>query len=249
MIKFKHPDIENIKAALRLRNVVLCGVLFFLIFKSLLGFSSALVLLPAYILLTVAFLLNFFAYLLLKNNRLLYYFSNFQFVLDLLLIILAIYFSGGIENTWGFLLSVVIVISGLYFSLATALTMAFLSIIAFAGMVWLEYLELIPHFGAYGTDTWKNLPYMIDYISAMVVLYLGAAAISVSAGYNFKKRKEEAEAYAQELKNKIKTIENFNQELRDKYADIERMNELFVGRELEMVHLKEEIARLKGKKA
>lgn len=244
----KKFEIENIYASLRLRNMVLSGVLFFLVFKTLLGFASAQVLFPAYIILTIAFLLNFLAYLLIKNEKILIMFSYLQFGLDLIVILLALYFSGGIENTWGFLLSVVIVISGLYFSFITAFLIATLSILAFAGMVWLEYLEAIPHFTAYGLNMWKNLPYIIDYITAMLVLYVGAAIVSTQAGYNFKKRREETEAYTSELKDKLKTIEHFNRELRQKYEDIEKLNKLFVGREMEMIKLKEELARLKGEK-
>ena len=182
------------------------------------------------------------------SEKILIVFAKLQFVLDLFVILLALYFSGGIENSWGFLLSIVIVISGLYFSLATALFIAFFAICAFGGMVWLEYMEIIPHVNAYGMDIWKNLPYLIDYISAMFVLYIGAAIVSVSAGHDHKKRREEADEYARELQKKIHTIEQFNQELRNKYADIERLNQLFVGRELEMAKLKEEIKRLKSQK-
>ncbi|OGC04950.1 hypothetical protein A2276_03230 [candidate division WOR-1 bacterium RIFOXYA12_FULL_43_27] len=242
---FAKTEIGNIYSSLRVRNIVLCGVLFFLVFKTLLGFVSAKILLPAYIILTAAFLLNFLAYVLLKSKKILFIFSYLQFVLDLVVIVLALYFSGGIENTWGFLMAVTIAISGLYFSFATAIFIAIMAIIAFGGMVWLEYLQIIPHFNAYGLDIWKNTPYVVDYFSAMLVLYVGSAVVSASAGYNLKKRKEDADAYAEELKKKIKTIEEFNRELRSKYADIERLNQLFVGRELEMVKLKEEIKELK----
>lgn len=242
-------EIQNIYSALRLRNIVLLGVIFFLVFKTVFGFASATILFPAYMILSLAFLLNFLGYLLIKNERILMVFARFQFILDLFVILLALYFSGGIENSWGFLLSIVIVISGLYFSLATALFIAFFAICAFAGMVWLEYMEIIPHTNAYGLDIWKNLPYLFDYISAMFVLYIGAAVVSVSAGHNFKRRKEETDEYAKELQKKIHTIEQFNQELRSKYSDIERLNQLFVGRELEMAKLKDEIKRLKAEKA
>jgi PAS domain S-box-containing protein len=49
--------------------------------------------------------------------------------------------------------------------------------------------------------------------------------------------------------NLEKLVDERTKELENKYAELERMNKLFVGRELRMVELKEEIAALKQSKA
>jgi len=98
----------------------------------------------------------------------------------LLFVIVALYFNGGIENTWLFFPVLIIFVSGYLLDLQTSLIFALSSFFAVVAMFLLENTGAIPHFNAYGIPTlyWKYPAYIKDYLIGMFFLYFAAAVLS-----------------------------------------------------------------------
>jgi len=115
------------------------------------------------------------------------------------LIILALYFNGGIENTWLFFPVFVIFFSGYLFSVRASLAYAVVSYLSILLMFFLEYFKIIPHFGIYNLSElyWRNTEYCIDYLVGMFMLYFFAA---FSSGYLNQIMAQAAERLGRSLK-------------------------------------------------
>ncbi|MGB9612855.1 MAG: sensor histidine kinase [Candidatus Margulisiibacteriota bacterium] len=141
---------------------------------------------------------------------------------DLLLIIVALYFNGGIENTWLFFPVFVIFISGYFFTLRASLIYAFISYAAILLMFLLEYYKIIPHFGIYNLPElyWRNTDYCIDYLVGMFMLYFFAAFSSGYLNQTMRQRAEklrqslaETQAAQQESENARRALLNLTEDL------------------------------------
>ncbi len=100
---------------------------------------------------------------------------------DLALVITAIYFTGGIENTWLFFPVLVIFAASYLFSLKISLIYATFSFCSIVLMFLLEYFKLIPHFETYGfpQDFYHLYPtYWKDSLLGMFILYYVSAYTS-----------------------------------------------------------------------
>lgn len=100
---------------------------------------------------------------------------------DLVLVISAIYFTGGFVNAWLFFPVLVIFAASYLFSLKTSLIYATFSFCAIVLMFLLEYFKLIPHFGSYGLpqDFLLLYPsYWKDSLLGMFILYYVSAYTS-----------------------------------------------------------------------
>lgn len=100
---------------------------------------------------------------------------------DLVILVLTIYFAGGVENTWLFFPVFIICVASYLFSLKISLIYATLSFISVLAMFLLEYFRIVPHFGIYGfpQDFHRIYPiYWKDSLSGVFLLYYITAFIS-----------------------------------------------------------------------
>lgn len=113
----------------------------------------------------------FFAF---KKEKLFPFLAVLSFFIDLILVILALYLNGNVENTWLFFPVFIIFLSGYLFSLTISMAFAALSFLGILGVYLLEYFKVIPHFPAYGYPDflWQYPHYAQDYLIGMFLLYL-----------------------------------------------------------------------------
>jgi signal transduction histidine kinase len=101
-------------------------------------------------------------------------------ILDLLLMVFTLYINGGMENTWLFFPAMIIFVTGYLFNLEISIGYASLSLMLVIIMFLLEYFLVIPHFHVYNLPEflWRSLPYSIDYLIGMALLYFSSALAS-----------------------------------------------------------------------
>ncbi len=260
---FQKKIIENTKIRLTIMFCYLVGsAVFKFIFKADFNFPIIEVLL---ILMMVYTLASF--YLIKKNvfrtlNSITKFYLGFL-TLDLIWLTIIIHYFGGL--TWiavifytyyliyGFLvfpkfkytMFLFLIISGLLITLG-----------------WLEYSGLIPHqpFFVLEPNLYQNINYLAStLIAAIIALYFVAywsylfAAILKTEKEKLEETKDSlevrAEARNKELKELTQSLEEKVQErtkaLQEKMEELEKFNKIAIGRELKMIELKKEIARLK----
>ncbi len=134
-----------------------------------------------------------------------YYLSlvYFSLGLDLFIITMVLYFSGGPENTWWFMPVLVIFVAGYIFDQKTALGYALGSFLGLSLIFSLEYSNLIPHFSIYAfpASHWMNRVFLTDYALGMLLLYSTGAFISGYFNRLMKRSSDQLE------KNLISTLE------------------------------------------
>lgn len=145
---------------------------------------------------------------------------------DLALVIAAIYFTGGIENTWLFFPVLVIFAASYLFSLKISLIYATASFCSIVVMFLLEYFKFIPHFGTYGfpQDFYHLYPtYWKDSLLGMFILYYVSAYTS---GYFTKMMRQSAERIQEKnivLNQEIAKRIRVEEELREHRDHLEKL--------------------------
>lgn len=131
--------------------------------------------------------------------------TYFSLSFDLLLIIVALYFNGGLENTWLFLPVIVIFVSGYLFTLRVSIAYAVISFFAIFIMFILEYYRIIPHFSIYNLPElyWRNLERCFDYLIGMFLLYFSAAFTSGYFNQILRQAAAELEEARSDLEKKV----------------------------------------------
>ena len=125
-------------------------------------------------------LVNLWLELSIKKQKNLKLAGHVSLASDIFIISSALYFGGGMENTWLFNPVIIIYGAGYVFSLGVSLIYAAYAFALILTMFILEYFRIIPHFNAYGMPDvyWKYPQYCIDYLAGMFVLYFIGAITS-----------------------------------------------------------------------
>lgn len=172
---------EKLQAYIRIKWSIALLATPLLFFWLTFGGISLLQALPiiAFIILSVAFNLFFIFYKLKQDH--VFPLMACSFGLDLFLIMIFIYFGGGIENNWIFILAIYIFISGIIFKTSAGFIYATLAFGTLLLMHSLEYSGLIPHSNPYITipssTIWRSPEYFLDKLSSFFLLfYLSAFA-------------------------------------------------------------------------
>jgi sensor histidine kinase YesM len=180
-------------------------------------------------------------------------------VLDVAIVTALIHFLGGQVSPLFSIYIITIFYAGLampYFK-AVPYVLAFVEGTLYAGLVWLEYLKIIPHHSFYGEPQgilFESARMMaLPVVMIVIAILFSCAYFSYYISRQLWAREEQllaSLAKAKELQGvsegKVRETEEARNMLEQKMRELERTNRLMVGRELEMVSLKEEIAKLKG---
>ncbi|HTY13562.1 MAG TPA: ATP-binding protein [Candidatus Omnitrophota bacterium] len=174
--------LRDIKYYILIKWVIIAIIAVFVGFEIPFGFLDFMSALPNYIALFVAAMLNLWFQSLVRRAKPVEAALNIVISFDLAIILLAIYFNGGLDNTWLYLPVIVIFFIGYLFNLKTSLTYAGGAFLGVLGMFLLEYFRMIPHFNTYhlagGYD--QRLGFIIDHLIGIFILYFVGA---LSSGY------------------------------------------------------------------
>jgi signal transduction histidine kinase len=153
-------------------------------------------------------LVNIWITLAIKRQALPVWLLFLALGLDLFIILLSIYFNGGMENTWLFIPVLVIFLTGYLLNLGYSLLFAAVSFLGIMLIYAMENTNLIPHYNIYGIPVpyWTNLSYLKDYFSGMFFLYFISAFAS---GY----LNQLMSGYAKKLENSLAESEEARSEL------------------------------------
>lgn len=193
------PEIYKLKLYINFKWFVLLATAGMLALESLLGVISMVAIISAYIALFIAALLNLWLIELIRRGQTPSFAAHFSLSMDLGLMILGLYFNGGLENTWLFFPAIVIFIAGYLFTLRSSIMYALSSFVAFFLMFLLEHFQIIPHFRAYNLPEayWLNLEYCIDYLGGLLLLFFVAA---FGSGYLNQLMRNKSDQLEQSLK-------------------------------------------------
>ena len=108
------------------------------------------------------------------------HFSLIQMILDLIALLLLVYFTGGIESPLYMLFVFHMIIGSLILPGFAVYSMAFIIYILLCGMIMLEYFGLIPHHhlsGLLGIELSENLYFVVSYMltfgfTILIIVYL-----------------------------------------------------------------------------
>jgi hypothetical protein len=175
-------------------------------------------------------------------------------LIDVLLIVLALYFNGGLENSWLFLPIFVIFLASHIFGSAAGFSYAGFSFVAVLLMSLLQYFGLIPHFPLFKLPEahWRNIQYLGDYMTGMFVLYF-ASAFAIGALTQFAASRAER---SNEYEDKLHKLSQSESDLKDKIrqgslavliknAELERLQAHSFEQQLKLIELKQNLEELK----
>ena len=176
-------EFDKIRVYINIKWLVIISLVALLGIERLFGVVTTLSTISAFTALGIASLTNLILFLTVQRNERAAYLLTYPSVLfDLALIVVALYFNGGIENNWLFLPVLLIFFSGYLLTFGASLAFAAL---AFAGMLiifCLDYFRILPHFTIYNLPEayLRNPEYIADVFVGLFLLYFSAA---ISSGY------------------------------------------------------------------
>jgi hypothetical protein len=105
---------------------------------------------------------------------------HLSLAIDLLVILVGLYFSGGPQTTWGFLPVIVIVMGGYLFDLTVAAAYGLASLVGIAMLFGFDYWGILPHQLAFNLPYyyWSNPNYLTDYFLGLLLLFVVASVVS-----------------------------------------------------------------------
>jgi signal transduction histidine kinase/ActR/RegA family two-component response regulator len=144
--------------------------------------------------------------------------------LDMFIVILAVYFTGAIVNTWLFFPVIIIFAASYLFAVKTSLIYATAAYMSIVLIFVLEYNNIIPHFGTYGfpENFYHIFPlYWQDALLGMFILYYVSALISGYLTFIMNKALDKAEKNNLILKDEILKRRIVEKELKRHRDDLE----------------------------
>ena len=120
-------------------------------------------------------------------------FACVQIVLDLLALTALLHFSGGVENPFALFLVFHVIVASILLPRGMSFGVAFFASALFVALALLEYVGLLPHYalpGLVGVDLYRQGPYLLISVSAMVITLFVAVymASSITARLRIKGR-------------------------------------------------------------
>jgi len=247
--------IENIRIYLYIKWFVLAIVFLLNIFENLAGLMTVMQATIAYMGIFVAAVTAFLLEWSIRKNKLVNFIAHVSLSIDILVIVLVLYFHGGIENSWLFLAVFVIFLASYIFGFLAGFIYASFSFIIVFAMSVMQYLEFIPTLALFNLPEahWKNIQYITDYVTGMFVLYF-ASAFSIGLLTRLAaQRAERLNGYRANLEKTIKNEEETKkkivaakEEMSVKDAELERLQRISAEQQLKLIELKREIEKLRG---
>ncbi|MDD5382456.1 MAG: ATP-binding protein [Candidatus Margulisbacteria bacterium] len=222
-------EIGRLLLYIRIKWVVIISIFLLVATETIIGIVQPIATMSSFVALVIASLTNLVLFYIIKRKQP-YTLTSYLFLLfDLALVILALYFNGGLENTWLFLPVLLIFFSGYIFTMRVSLSLAALAYAGILAISLLEYFEVIPHLTIYNIQNFlrNNLEYNIDNLVGLFLLYFASA---FSSGYinqimrntfkdlensmlNYKASQEESEASRKALMNIMEDLGKTKDEL------------------------------------
>jgi signal transduction histidine kinase len=122
-------------------------------------------------------------------------------LVDILVMFMTVYLSGGMESTWWYMPITIIFVTGYLLDLRTAVLYALISFLIVAGVFSLEIFRLIPHFTIFSQgkalEYWRDSSYVTDYLLGIFLIYFLAA---LTSGYFNRLLRQNAERVGKSLR-------------------------------------------------
>ncbi len=122
------------------------------------------------------------------------YLSLIQMLLDLLFLLLLVYFTGGIESPLYMLLIFHMLIGSLILPGALVYTLAIIFVALFVSVIILEHLSVLPHHhinGLFNVDLYTNINFVIGYLSTFVFMIFVSIYLSNGIARQLYKREKD----------------------------------------------------------
>lgn len=122
------------------------------------------------------------------------YLSLIQMLLDLLFLLLLVYFTGGIESPIYMLLIFHMIIGSLILPGALVYTLAVIFVALFITMIILEHLGVLPHHhisGLFNVDLYTNINFVIGYLSTFTFMIFVSIYLSNRIAHQLYKREKD----------------------------------------------------------
>jgi len=251
-------QIENINLYLRIKALIISIILIINIFENLTTLASNFVQnLIVYLGLFVAGVFGLLLYLCVKKNKLVDLVTHISLVIDVLVIILVLYFHGGIQNSWLFLPTFVVFISSYIFGFHSGLLFALYAFLFVFIMALGQFFNYLPHYPVFNLPEahWRSFTYIVDYVAGMGVLYFTSAfsigilnrlAVQRTESIDkYQKKLKELSINETEVKDKIRKAKV---EILVRNAELERIQRGSAQRQLKLIDLKKELMDLRSVK-
>jgi signal transduction histidine kinase len=175
---------EKISTYIRIKWLIVLVAFLFIVFEHLIGIINNFPAIACYIGFGVISINSLLFSRLFKKGLHLAVLSNYLLLIDLLVILGALYLNGGPETPWGYLPILVVFSAGYIFDFKTALVYALFAFLGLSTMYLLEYFALVPHFSLYGwpSNVWRDPRYLVDYSIGLLLLFF--AEVLLSTGFS-----------------------------------------------------------------
>jgi len=254
MIAFpEHVKKENIRVYLRLKWFVISGIFLLNAFENLNGIVTLKQAGVVYLICLIAALPALYILLSIKREKLPDIVTHISLALDTALVFLALYFNGGVENSWLHLPIFVTFLASYIFGFVPGLLYATYSFIILAAMSAMQYFGAVPTYPLFnlGEAHWKNPQYMIDVLTGIFVLYMSSAIAIGLMNQHDAARAERVDDYAGKIGALASGEADAKEKLRHakvefmvKSAELERLLGQSAERQMELIGLKSELERL-----
>jgi len=249
--------IENIKLYLKMKWLVVLIIFLVNIFEGVGGLTSLAQGLIVYTGLLIVSLFGFLLHLQIKKKKSIRLITHLSLIFDILVIILTLYFHGGIQNSWLFLPTFVIFLSSFVFGFSAGVFYSAFSFLVIIIMAIIQYRGIVPSFPLFNLPEqhWRNTQYIVDYLAGMGVLYFTSAlsigllnrlaAQRMKSVNDSRQKIEQINTNESEEKEKIRKSKV---EILVRNAELERLQVFSAERQLELISLKKELEELKKKR-
>ncbi len=247
--------IENIRFYLRIKWLILALLFLSNLFENLSGLTAVIQGSIVYSAIFVAALPIFLIEWSIRRNKMVNLVTSVSLVFDILIIVLVLYFHGGVENSWLFMPIFVIFLASYIFGLAAGIAYALFAYVVVLIMSIVQYLGVIPHFPLFHLPEihWRNIQYIVDYMTGMFVLYMASAfsigfltRLAQQRAERLNEYKEKLEKFAKDEEAEARKIHELQGEMAVKSAELEHLEVITAEQQIKLIELKEELERLKG---
>jgi|GEM_PF-1908342 len=247
--------IENIRFYIRIKWLILALLFLTNLFENLSGltsvFQGSVVYLGIFIVALPIFLIEWS----IRKNKMVNLVTSISLCLDILIIVLVLYFHGGIENSWLFLPIFAIFLSSYIFGLFAGIAYAVFAYIVVIVMAIAQFTGFIPHFPLFDLPEahWRNIQYIFDYMTGMFVLYMASAfsigfltRLAQQRAERLNEYKEKLGKFSKGEEEQKRRIHEIQGEIAIKGAELEHLEVITADQQIRIIELKGELEKLRG---